>query len=92
MNNDYTLTDSELLEEQEIEIPKPTKKVTKKQSSSTKVVAIEEELIVDEEIAVLFTKRVHCDGKLRNIHDIASVKKSELDKLPPKSYLVRKIK
>lgn len=63
--------------------PKP-----KKQSKPKREKKIEEDVLVD----VLFTKKSAIDGKLYRVHDTATVRQSKLDKLPAKSYLVRKVK
>lgn len=51
-----------------------------------------EVVVEDVMVNVLFTKNVYCAGKQRKIHDIGEILQSELDKLPEKSYLVRKVK
>lgn len=45
---------------------------------------------VDEIIEILVTKSMNINGKYAKVHDVVKVPRSELDKLPNKSYLVRK--
>lgn len=78
--------DIEILETVEPEIietePKPKKSKAK----------VEVEIIEDVILPVFFIKPVSCAGKMYKRNDIAEILKSELDKLPEKSYLVRNIK
>lgn len=79
-DNEIIETEPEIVEQ--IEEPKPKK-----------VKAQKPEIIIDNIVLpVLFMKNIACNGKQYKIHDIADIPKSELDKLPEKSYLVRKIR
>ena len=82
MNPDNEIIEIEPEIVEQIEETKPKKAKTQKP----------EIIIEDIVLPVLFMKKVSCNGKQYNIHDIADIPKSELDKLPAKSYLVRKIK
>lgn len=83
MNPDNEILDAEATVENIVEEPVVEVKPKK---AKTKITENNEDI----EVSVLFTKKVVCAGKLRNIHDIGLVLQSELDKLPEKSYLVRK--
>lgn len=82
MNNEIEVTEvvEELVEE------KPEKQPKKQQKPK------QEKQVEDVLVDVLFTKVSAVDGKLYKIHDTAKVHQSKLDKLPAKSYLVRKVK
>jgi len=83
-DNEIIETEPEVIDEVvEVKAEKPKKKA----KTETKA-PIAEDVIVP----VLFTKAVSCGGKSWKIHDIAEIAQTELDKLPEKSYLVRKIR
>lgn len=83
MNSEIEVT--EVVEELVEEKPKKQQKPKQEKPKQEKQV---EDALVD----VLFTKVSAVDGKLYKIHDTAKVHQSKLDKLPAKSYLVRKVK
>jgi glutaredoxin len=81
--------------EPELEIPEKKKKKKEVEVVDTEPVEVKTEIKTVKEdvlVPVLFTKAIECAGKCRKIHDIDYVLQSELDKLPPKTYLVRKVK
>lgn len=80
--------DNEIIEVEEPEVIVEPEIIEPKKPKKAKVETVIEDVIVP----VLFTKKVNCNGKSYKIHDIAEIPKSELDKLPEKSYLVRKIR